>query len=338
MLSRFVARRFAAAVALAFGVVLVAFLLTNLVPGDPAAANLGQRAIEDPDAVAAFRRQYGLDQPLPVQFGRYLTNLLTGDLGRSQQTNRPVRTDLAEFGPASAELALTATAISLVLGIGLGTLAAVRRDGPIDQALRVVSLGGVSVPLFWLALIALYLLSFRLSLFPGAGRLGPGAPRPPSVTGMYTVDAALVGDWATFRSALGHVLLPAMVLAAYTIGLLTRFTRSSVLEVLGNDYVRAAHAKGLPVRLVVRRHVMRAALVPIITVVGTAFASLLAGTVLVEQIFSWPGIGSYAYRSATTLDLPAIMGVSLFVALVYIFVNFVVDVLYGVIDPRIRAS
>ncbi|CAN5624813.1 ABC transporter permease [soil metagenome] len=338
MLSRFVARRFAAAVALAFGVVLVAFLLTNLVPGDPAAANLGQRAIEDPDAVAAFRRQYGLDQPLPVQFGRYLTNLLTGDLGRSQQTNRPVRTDLAEFGPASAELALTATAISLVLGIGLGTLAAVRRDGPIDQALRVVSLGGVSVPLFWLALIALYLLSFRLSLFPGAGRLGPGAPRPPSVTGMYTVDAALAGDWATFRSALGHVLLPAMVLAAYTIGLLTRFTRSSVLEVLGNDYVRAAHAKGLPVRLVVRRHVMRAALVPIITVVGTAFASLLAGTVLVEQIFSWPGIGSYAYRSATTLDLPAIMGVSLFVALVYIFVNFVVDVLYGVIDPRIRAS
>lgn len=338
MLSRFVARRFAAAVALAFGVVLVAFLLTNLVPGDPAAANLGQRAIEDPDAVAAFRRQYGLDQPLPVQFGRYLTNLLTGDLGRSQQTNRPVRTDLAEFGPASAELALTATAISLVLGIGLGTLAAVRRDGPIDQALRVVSLGGVSVPLFWLALIALYLLSFRLSLFPGAGRLGPGAPRPPPVTGMYTVDAALAGDWATFRSALGHVLLPAMVLAAYTIGLLTRFTRSSVLEVLGNDYVRAAHAKGLPVRLVVRRHVMRAALVPIITVVGTAFASLLAGTVLVEQIFSWPGIGSYAYRSATTLDLPAIMGVSLFVALVYIFVNFVVDVLYGVIDPRIRAS
>jgi peptide/nickel transport system permease protein len=338
VLSRFVARRFAAAVALAFGVVLVAFLLTNLVPGDPAAANLGQRAIEDPDAVAAFRRQYGLDQPLPVQFGRYLTNLLTGDLGRSQQTNRPVRTDLAEFGPASAELALTATAISLVLGIGLGTLAAVRRDGPIDQALRVVSLGGVSVPLFWLALIALYLLSFRLSLFPGAGRLGPGAPRPPSVTGMYTVDAALAGDWATFRSALGHVLLPAMVLAAYTIGLLTRFTRSSVLEVLGNDYVRAAHAKGLPVRLVVRRHVMRAALVPIITVVGTAFASLLAGTVLVEQIFSWPGIGSYAYRSATTLDLPAIMGVSLFVALVYIFVNFVVDVLYGVIDPRIRAS
>ncbi len=338
MLSRFVARRFAAAVALALGVVLVAFLLTNLVPGDPAAANLGQRAIEDPDAVAAFRRQYGLDQPLPVQFGRYLTNLLTGDLGRSQQTNRPVRTDLAEFGPASAELALTATAISLVLGIGLGTLAAVRRDGPIDQALRVVSLGGVSVPLFWLALIALYLLSFRLSLFPGAGRLGPGAPRPPPVTGMYTVDAALAGDWATFRSALGHVLLPAMVLAAYTIGLLTRFTRSSVLEVLGNDYVRAAHAKGLPVRLVVRRHVMRAALVPIITVVGTAFASLLAGTVLVEQIFSWPGIGSYAYRSATTLDLPAIMGVSLFVALVYIFVNFVVDVLYGVIDPRIRAS
>lgn len=338
MFWRFLARRLAVSVLLVFGVTLIAFLLTNLVPGDPAAANLSQRAIEDPEAVAAFNAKYGLDQPLPVQFQRYVTNLVQGDLGESQQTGRGVREDLAEFGPASAELAVVAILVSLVLGIGLGTLSALRRDGPVDQSVRVFSLAGVSVPLFWLALLALYLLSFRWGIFPGAGRLDPGAIEPARVTGLYTVDAALAGDWVTFRSALGHLLLPALVLASYTIGLLTRFTRSSVLEVLNNDYVRAAHAKGLPLRTVVRRHVLRAALVPIITVVGTAFASLLAGAVLVEQIFTWPGIGSYAYRSATTLDLPAIMGVSIFVAVVYIVINFVVDVLYGTIDPRIRTS
>lgn len=338
MFWRFVARRLAVSLLLLFGVTLIAFLLTNLVPGDPAAANLSQRAIEDPEAVAAFNARYGLDQPLPIQFQRYATNLVRGDLGESQQTGRGVRQDLGEFGPASAELAFVAIVISLAAGLGFGTWAALQRDRPVDQALRVLSLGGVSVPLFWLALLALYVLSFRLGWFPGAGRLDPGAIAPERVTGLYTVDALLAGDWDMFRSALGHVLLPSIVLASYTIGLLTRFTRSSVLEVLNNDYVRAAHAKGLPMWLVVRRHVLRAALVPIITVIGTAFASLLAGTVLVEQIFSWPGIGSYAYRSATTLDLPAIMGVSLFVATVYIAINFLVDVLYGVIDPRIRSG
>lgn len=335
---RFATYRLAVSLLLIIGVTLVAFLLTNLVPGDPAAANLSQRAIEDPDAVAAWRAKNGLDQPLPVQYARYVGNLVRGDLGDSQQTGRGVRDDLFEFGPASAELAIVAIIVSLVAGLGFGTWAALRRDRLVDQVLRVLSLAGVSVPLFWLALLALYVLSFRLGWFPGPGRLDPGEIPPEKVTGMYTVDALLAGDFATFRAALGHVLLPAFVLASYTIGLLTRFTRSSVLEVLNNDYVRAAHAKGLPERLVVRRHVLRAALVPVITVIGTAFGSLLAGTVLVEQIFAWPGIGSYAFRSATNLDLPAIMGVSLFVAIVYITINLVVDVLYSVIDPRIRAA
>ncbi len=338
MLWRFIARRVVATVVLAFGVVLVSFVLTNVVPGDPAAANLGQQAIEDPEVVEAFRKANGLDQPLPVQFASYVGNLVQGDLGRSQQSRRPGLTDLGEYGAAAAEIALVAVVISLVVGIGCGTLAALRRDRLTDQVFRVLSLGGVSVPLFWLALIALYVFSFKLGWFPGSGRLGPGETPPDKITGMFTVDALLAGDLATFRTAFSHLVLPSLVLAAFTVGLLTRFARSSVLEVLGNDYVRAAHAKGLPMSLVVRRHVMRGALVPIITVVGTAFASLLAGTVLVERIFAWPGIGSYAYRSATTLDLPAIMGVSLFVALVYITVNLVVDILYGFIDPRIRTS
>lgn len=335
---RFLARRLLAAVLLMFGITLVSFVLTNVVPGDPAAANLGQRAIEDPEAVAAFNRRYGLDKPLPVQYVTYLGNLLQGDMGDSQQSRRPVREDLAEFAPATFELAGTAIGISMIIGIGLGTLAAFKRDRPIDWFLRVVSLGGVSIPMFWLSLTALYGLTFRWRIFPGSGRLQPGGIAPDRVTGMYTVDALLDGDIATFREALMRLLLPALVLAAYAIGLITRFTRSAVLEVLGNDYVRAAYAKGLPMRMIVIRHVLRAALVPIITVIGVTFAGLLAGTVLVERIFNWPGIGTYAYRSATSLDLPAILGVSLFVAAVYITLNLIVDVLYGVIDPRVRQA
>ena len=316
----------------------MAFVLTHLVPGDPAAANLGQRAIADPAAVAAFRAHYGLDKPLPQQYLIYIENLAHGDLGESQQSHRPVRDDLAEYVPATLELASTAIVISLVFGIGLGVTAAMNRDRILDQVLRVTTLAGVSMPTFWLALVALYIVFFQLGWAPSGGRLDPGQLPDAHVTGFYTIDALLAGDWATFSSAIAHIVLPASVLALYTVSLLTRFTRASVLEVLGNDYIRAARAKGLPERIVIVRHILRAALVPVITVAGVAFGSLLTGTVLVETIFAWPGIGQYAYRSATNLDLPAIMGVSLFVAVVYITVNFVVDLLYGIIDPRIRVG
>jgi peptide/nickel transport system permease protein len=333
---RFALRRLAALLLLGIGVTLVSFVLTQLVPGDPAAANLGQRAVEDPEVVQAFRERYGLDQPPPVQYLRYLRRLVAGDLGDSQQSHRPVRDDLAEFVPATMELAGLAILISLVFGIGLGVLAAMRRDRLVDQALRVVSLAGVSMPTFWLALVAFWLFFFRLGLVPGSGRLDAGVLPPPHRTGMYTLDALLAGDLPLCWQAFRHLLLPAAVLAAYTVSLLARFTRTAVLEVLGNDYIRAARAKGMPTRVVLTRHILRAALVPIITVAGLAFGNLLSGTVLVESIFSWPGIGQYAFRSATNLDLPAIMGVSLFVAVVYITINFLVDLLYGIIDPRIR--
>jgi peptide/nickel transport system permease protein len=323
---------------LGVGITFVAFVLTHLVPGDPAAANLGQRAIADPAAVAAFRAHYGLDKPLPEQYVIYISNLAHGDLGESQQSHRPVRDDLAEYVPATLELASVAILISLVFGIGLGLTAAMNRDRIIDQVLRVITLAGVSMPTFWLALVALYIVFFQLGWAPSGGRLDPGQLPDAHVTGFYTIDALLAGDWPTFTSAVAHILLPASVLALYTVSLLTRFTRASVLEVLGNDYIRAARAKGLPERIVIFRHILRAALVPVITVAGVAFGSLLTGTVLVETIFAWPGIGQYAFRSATNLDLPAIMGVSLFVAVVYITVNFIVDLLYGIIDPRIRVG
>ncbi|WP_285587542.1 MULTISPECIES: ABC transporter permease [Herbidospora] len=338
VLLRFLARRLAAALLLCVGITLVAFTLTQLVPGDPAAANLGQQAIGDPAAVAAFRAKYGLDQPLPVQYLTYIGNVFQGNLGMSQQSHRPVAEDLAEFVPATIELALFAIVVSLLVGVALGVVAAVNRDRWPDQVLRVVSLGGVSMPTFWVALVAFYLLSFKFDLLPGTGRLDPVLSPPPYTTGFYSVDAALAGQWDVMWSALGHLVLPSLVLAVYTVGMLMRFSRASVLEILGNDYVRAARAKGLPERVVIVRHVLRPAMVAIITVAGVAFGSLLSGAVLVEKIFSWPGVGQYAYRSAVNLDLPGIMGVSIVVAAVYILINLLVDLLYGVIDPRIRLT
>jgi peptide/nickel transport system permease protein len=286
--------------------------------------------------VAAFKAHYGLDKPLPVRYGLYLKHLVQGDLGQSSLTHDAVTHDLAQFIPATAELALYSIVIAAFFGITFGVIAALRRNRPTDHVLRVVSLGGISMPTFWIALVALYLGFFKLGWFPGADRLDPGVLPPPHKTGLYTIDALLAGEWGLFVQALHHLVLPALVLAAFSVGLLTRYTRSAVLEVVGNDYVRAARAKGLPERIVVTRYILRAALPSVVTVLGLVFANVLTGAVLVEKIFSWPGIGQYAYQAAVNLDVPAIAGVSLFVAVVYITVNFIVDVLYGVIDPRIR--
>lgn len=325
-----------AACFLCLGITFVAFVLTHFVPGDPAAAYLGDQAVENPQAVAAFRHEYGLDKPVPEQYLIYLEHLGQGNLGVSQQSHRPVLDDLKEYVPASAELAIAAGLIGALGGITFGLIAALFRDRWPDHLLRIGSLAGVSMPTFWLALAAFYLFFFKLGIAPGGGRLAPGVLPPPHVTGLYTVDAALAGQWSTLKSALGHLVMPALVLASYAIGVLTRFTRAAALDVLGNDYVRTARAKGLPGHIIILRHVLRPTLVGVLTVVGLMFGSLFSGAVLIETIFSWPGVGQYAYNSAINLDLPAIMGVSLFIAIVYIAINFIVDVLYGVIDPRIR--
>jgi peptide/nickel transport system permease protein len=323
-------------VLLAVGITLVVFVLTQLVPSNAVATNLGEQAAADPAAVAAFKEHYGLDKPLPERYWIYLTHLAQGDLGQSSLTHQPVTDDLREFIPATAELALYSIVIAAFFGIAFGVIAALRRNRPVDHGLRVASLAGISMPTFWIALIALYLGFYKLGWFPGADRLDPGVEPPPHKTGLYTIDALLAGQWDIFVQALHHLVLPALVLAAFNVSLLTRYTRSAVLEVVGNDYVRAARAKGLPERVVITRYILRAALPSVITVLGLVFANVLTGAVLVEKIFSWPGIGQYAYQAAVNLDVPAIAGVSLFVAVVYITVNFIVDVLYGVIDPRIR--
>jgi peptide/nickel transport system permease protein len=336
--ARFVLRRFAALVLLSLGITFVAFVLTELVPSNAVATNLGEQAAGDPAAVAAFKHHYGLDRPFPVRYAIYLDHLVHGDLGQSTVTHGPVTHDLGQFVPATAELALYSILFASIVGIGFGVIAALRRNRPTDHALRVASLAGISMPTFWIALIALYVGFFRLGWFPGAERLDPGADPPASITGLYTIDALLAGNWGLFVQALHHLVLPALVLAAFNVSLLTRFTRSAVLEVIGNDYVRAARAKGLPERTVVVRYIVRGALPSVVTVLGLVFANVLTGAVLVEKIFSWPGIGQYAFQAAVNVDVPAIAGVSLFVAVVYITVNFVVDVLYGLIDPRIRVT
>jgi peptide/nickel transport system permease protein len=332
----FIARRLAAMVLLVIGITLIAFVLTQIVPGNPALANLGQAPTQE--QIHAFDQRYGLDKPLPVQYWRYVKGLVRGDLGVSQQTHNPVRTDLGSFIPATAELALLSVLIATIVGVGFGVVAALKRDRPTDYVLRVVSLAGVSMPTFWLALVALYLVFFKWSILPGSDRLDPGSLAPPHVTGLYTLDALFAGEWGKLWEALRHLILPALVLAAFNISVLTRYTRSAVLEVLDQDYVRAARAKGLPEGTIVLRHVLRAALPAVVTVIGLLFANVMTGAVLVESIFAWPGIGQYGFHAATTLDLPAIVGVSLFVAVVYITINLVVDILYGILDPRIRVS
>ncbi|MGO2141577.1 MAG: ABC transporter permease [Leucobacter sp.] len=336
--ARYVAVRLGLTVLLLLGVTVVTFTLTNLVPSDPVQAALGEQAAANPEIVAKFRAEQGLDQPIVVQYFTYLGNVLQGNLGTSVQTHQPVAKELATAFPATIELAVMAILWSAILGIGLGLWAALKRRTFVDQVIRVVSLIGLSWPTFWLALVAYYLFFFLLGILPGSGRLDPASIPPPHVTGMYTVDALLIGDFWTFWDALRHLILPASVLALYTIGLLTRFSRSAVLEVMDMEYVKAARAKGLPRRKVIFGYILRGAFVPILTVLGLAFGSLLSGTVLVEQVFSWHGIGQYSFAAATRLDLPAIMGVGLVVGFVYIGLNFVVDLLYGVIDPRVRVA
>lgn len=334
----YISRRVAITAALLLGVTVMTFLIVQAVPGDAASANLSETALNDPEVVAAYRAKWGLDQPLPVQYWVYLTSVLQGDLGISQQTGRPVLGDLLTYVPATLEIALPAMLLAIVIGTAVGLYAAVHHDRTGDQVVRLGTLVGLSTPSFWLSLVVLYVFFYLLGLAPSGGRLSPWMVPPERVTGMVTVDAALAGQWDVWWDAVQHLVLPVLVLTSLTVAVLTRFVRSAMLEVLDADYIRAARAKGLPERTILRRHVLRAGLVPVITVSGLAFASLLSGTVLVEQVFSWPGMGQYAYRAASGLDLPAIMGVSLFVALVYTAVNLAVDLLYGVIDPRIRVS
>ncbi|WP_038040514.1 ABC transporter permease [Thermorudis peleae] len=338
MLVQFIVKRLLLSVPMLIGVTLVTFVVSHLIPADPLTAVLPERAANNPDIVAMYRTRWGLDRPLPEQYLLYLRNLLHGDLGESYTTRRPVGTDLRLFFPATVELALAAMLYAVVVGIALGVISAVWSDRLADHLARIIALIGVSVPVFWLGLIALQVFYAQLRILPGPGRLDTRLTAPPFRTGLYTIDSLLAGRLDLFFNALAHLILPGIVLGSYAMGIIARMTRSSLLEVLSLDYIRTARAKGVSERRVVLGHALRNAMIPTVTVVGLTFGSLLAGAVLTETIFAWPGIGRYAVQAATNLDLPAVLGVTLLIAVVYVVVNMITDILYGVLDPRIRVG
>lgn len=319
-----------------FGVSVMVFLISHLVPSNPAAANLSQTALADPEIVAAYNAKWGLDRPLYEQYVIYMKNLLQGDLGTSIRTGRPVMDELKQYFPATVELSIFAMLFAVVFGVLFGVISAVFRDKPGDQILRAISVSGVSLPSFWFALVIMSVFCRKLRWFPSGNRLDPRVFNPTGGTGFFIIDAIAWGDVQMLGDALMHLILPAAVLGFFTMGLITRQTRSNLLETMSSDYIRTARSKGMGEGRVVVRHALNNALIPVLTVSGMSFCNLLGGMVFVEQIFSWPGLGQYAYLAAVNVDFPAICGVSLLIAATYVVINLFIDILYGVIDPRIR--
>jgi peptide/nickel transport system permease protein len=334
----YIGRRLMLAVVVMVIVSVGTFGMAHAVPGNPVDVLVGERQAGNPEIRAAVEKRWGFDKPLPVQFIYYVRNLLKGDLGNSVTSRRPVMTDLRQYVPATMELSIAAMLYAIVIGTPLGLVAAIRINRWPDHFSRFIALLGTSLPVFWLGLLMLYLFFYRLRWLPGPGQLDTGMTRPERVTGMITVDSLLAGNWAAFGSALQHLLLPAVVLGSYSMGIVARMLRSSLVVSMSDDYVRTARAKGVAERHVIAGHALRNALIPTVTVLGLTFASLLTGAVLTETIFSWPGIGRYGVDAALKLDYPGLFGVTLVVALAYVLVNLLVDLLYGVLDPRIRVG
>jgi peptide/nickel transport system permease protein len=329
-----IARRLVFTVFVLWGVTLVTFFLSRVVPGNPARLMAGPEA--SPSAIAHIGRIYGLNDPLYVQYGRYMRDLAQGNLGFSFLTRRNVRTDIATFLPATLELAGYALLLGFVLALVTGTVAAYRRGKAADAAGRLSAIAGLSIPVFWLALLLQLLFSTQLGWLPLGGRLSPGMAPPPHITGLLTVDSLLTGNFAIFINAVEHLVLPVIVLAAGVYGLMVRVMRTSVIDALGEEYVRTAEAKGLSRWRVLRRHVLRNALLPAVTVLGLEFGLLAAGVFVVESVFQWPGIGNYAFQAIQANDYNATLGATLVIAVIYVVINLIVDIVYLYLDPRIR--
>jgi peptide/nickel transport system permease protein len=331
----YVLTRLLLAIPTLLGVTLITFTLTYLLPGNPALVKAGPLAT--PEHIAEMERQMGLDRPVPVQYWRYLRGILRGDLGESATTGRPVLQDLLQRVPATLELTLASLVIAIAAGIPLGVLAAVHRDGWIDHTTRLLGVGGVAMPTFWTGLLALYVFFYALGVAPPPlGRLGSGVTAPPNVTGLLTVDALLAGNWRALGSALHQLMLPALTLGFSVMAPVTRMVRATMLEVLESDYIRAAWAAGLPRRTIIYGDALRNCLIPVITLIGVIVGFLMAGNVVVEIVFAWPGIGNYAVTSLMSKDAAPIQSFVLFVAVVYVLVNLAVDLVYGLVDPRVR--
>lgn len=325
------------AVPVLFGVVVISFLLTRALPGDPAAQFAGIMAT--PESIQETRVKLGLDRPLPAQFALYVGQLVKGDLGQSISTGRPVLEELGARLPASLELTLTALILSCAVAIPLGVLAATRPGSWIDQLCRLLVTAGVSLPTFFTGIVLIYVFYYLLGIAPSPlGRLGFAYLEPPHVTGFYLIDAALAGDWETWRGAAAQLVLPATTLALFTLAPIARMTRAAMLSALSADYVRTARAAGLGSRQVLYGYAFRNALLPVVTTLGMVFSFVLGANVLVEKVFAWPGIGSYAVEALVVSDYAAVQGFVLAMALLFVTLNLVIDLTYSMIDPRFGTS
>jgi peptide/nickel transport system permease protein len=332
---RFVVRRLLLLVPILIGLSILVFVWIRALPGGPAQALLGERATQE--SIAEIERQYGLDKPIHVQYWSYVRTTAGGDLGTSVTTRRPVTDELKQRFPATIELTLAALILSLALGIPLGFVAAKYYGSPLDHSSLVLSLLGVSIPVFFLAILLKYLFAVKLGLLPTVGRIDAriDIEHP---TNFYVLDALLSGNVEALWDTLKHLVLPAIALGSIPLAIVARITRAAVLDVQNEDYVRTARAKGLSPRVVDERHIFRNALLPIVTIIGLQTGLLLSGAVLTETVFAFPGMGTWLVDGIKQRNFPVLQGGILFVSLVFVLVNLLVDVLYAVINPRIRVS
>jgi peptide/nickel transport system permease protein len=330
----YVLRRLLYIIPVLVGISILTFVVSHLIPGDPVSLAAGPQAT--PEMIENLRRQFGMDKPLWQQYFLYIANLLHGDWGMSMLSRHPVLQELRAYLPATLELVLTATFLAVILGIPMGIAAAVFRDRWPDQGSRLFSLSAVSIPSFWLAILFQLALGLYLGLFPIGGRLDTMLEPPRTITGMIVVDSILTLNGETLANALRHLVLPAVTLCIPSLATITRMMRAGVLEVMHEDHVRMQRASGLPERVVFFKYVLKIALISTVTMIGLQFGWQMAGSVLIETVYDWPGVGLYAMKSAMSLDFQPIMGIALMYGVIFALVNIIVDVTYGFLDPRIR--
>lgn len=316
-----------------WGITTIVFIIINAVPRNPAIAMAGSWAT--PDQVEKFMKRWGLDKPILQRYFQFYYYLLKGDFGTSIRTERPVLTEILHYFPATFELATFSIIISLIIGIPLGAISAIKRNRFIDQITRFISLIGVSTPNFWLGLLLL-LLFYKIIGWVGPGRISSSAVAPKVITNLYLLDSLITLNWPAFIDSLKHLILPSFALGFFGIGIITRMLRSTMLDVIYKDYIIAARAKGLSMWKAVYRHALKNALIPVVTVMGVLYGAYLGGAIIIEVVYAWPGLGSLAYRSILKADQPVILGVTLVIAFLFSFVNLIVDILYRFLDPRIK--
>ena len=334
-LTRYIVRRMLLQVLVLVGVSSLTFFMMIVMPGDPSTILMETTGGISTEAVEKFRERWGFDKPAYLQYVTFMWNLVRGDFGESFVTRREIRAELGSFLPATAELSIVAFLMAVIMAIPAGILAAVKRNALPDHVVRVVSLFGTSMPIFWFAIILLLVFFYYLGWVPSSQRIAVTLDIPPTVTGFYTIDTLIAGDLRGFASSMHHLALPAFVLAFSVVGLLARVTRTSMLEVMGEDYIRMAHAKGLHNRVVLYRHALRNALIPTVTILGLLVGGLLSGAVLTETIFAWPGLGRFAVQSIFFLDRAAVTSVALIIGVAYSTATLIVDIIVAILDPRI---